>query len=443
VVGRPNVGKSTLVNRLAMGRDSIVGPVSGLTRDRLETEVSWSGRTFLVNDTGGITEAALNEGAAQTISGKVAEAAAKAMQTADVVLFIVDGKTGVTADDLTLARRLRTVSAPVIVVANKVDNAAAEIASAELWSLGLGEPMPVSALHGRGSGDLLDRVIGLLPASDEAGEHNAIPAIAIVGRPNVGKSSLFNRLVGEQRAIVHAEPGTTRDSVDSTVTIYGRTYRFVDTAGIRRGAKTHGVEVYSASRTEAAIERADVAILVIDAEEGATAQDRRIARQIADAGVGAVLVLNKWDLIDDPEKLRLTELATEDRLQFVDYASVVRVSATTGRGLGKVVPEVDRVLAGRALRITTAALNELVHETQAKSPPPRIGTGPSKVLYATQVSAAPPTFVLFTSGPIVPSWQRFLERRLREEFGFPGNPIHLVIRERERRPGPPSRRSRS
>ena len=432
VVGRPNVGKSTLVNRLAQRMDSIVGPMSGLTRDRLSVEAEWRGRRFTLNDTGGLIEEALGADATATITGKVAAAALGAVDTADLVLFVVDGQAGVTADELALVKRLRKVKAPLIVVANKVENRHQEEQTAELWSLGLGEPMPVSALHGRGTGDLLDRLFDLLPEPAEIEEREEIACISIVGRPNVGKSALFNRLIGEERSIVHDEPGTTRDSVDSLIEVADRTYRFVDTAGIRRRAKTHEVEIYSASRTRQAIDRSDLAILVIDAGEGATAQDQRIARQVADAGVGCIIALNKWDVIDDPEMAKITERTVADRLQFVDYATLIRTSALTRRGVNKIFPQIDKVLEARVRRVPTSMLNDLVHEAQQKAPPPSIGGKHNKVLYATQAETSPPTFVLFTSGPLAVSWQRFIERRLREEFDFMGNPLKLVIRERAR-----------
>jgi GTP-binding protein len=429
VVGRPNVGKSTLVNRLAGAKGSIVGPMPGLTRDRLDTDVSWRGRTFTLTDTGGLIESSLSQPTG-TVTDRVAQAALAAVQSSDLVLFVVDAKTGIASDDLALVRRLRRIAIPVIVVANKADDASVESQASEFWSLGLGEPVAVSALHGRGSGDLLDRIVDMIPAADSREQAVDIPSIAIVGRPNVGKSSLFNRLLGQERAIVHQEPGTTRDSVDSLVEVEGRTYRFVDTAGIRRRAKTHDVEIFSASRTRTAISRSDVAILVVDAADGATAQDQRIARQVAEEGVGAAIAVNKWDLVKDPEHARVVERTLTDRLQFVGYAPLIRTSALTARGVSKVMPEIDRILEGRSIRIGTAQLNELVQQAQSKAPPPRVGAIPPKVLYSTQISTSPPTFVLFTTGPIAASWQRFLERRLREEFGFAGNPIRLVIRER-------------
>lgn len=432
VVGRPNVGKSTLVNRLAERRGSIVGPTPGLTRDRLSAPTQWRGRPFVLTDTGGLIEEALGEDSSKTITGMVAATALGAVDLADLILFVVDGAAGVTSDDLALVKRLRRASAPLIVVANKVDGQSGEDRVWDLYSLGLGEPSVVSALHGRGTGDLLDRIIEELPGPDELRSAPETACIALVGRPNVGKSMLFNRLIGENRSIVHDEPGTTRDSVDSLVEIEGNRYRFVDTAGTRRRAKTRDVEVYSASRTRQAIERADLAILVVDALEGATAQEQRIARQVADEGVGAIIALNKWDLMDDEETSRIAEQTVSDRLKFIDYATLIRTSGLTGRAVGKIFPVIQGVLESRKRRISTGRLNELIQQTQQKAPPPSVGGRHNKVLYATQASTAPPTFVLFATGELPLSWQRFLERRLREEFDFSGNPIRLVVRERNR-----------
>lgn len=429
VVGRPNVGKSTLVNRLAAKRSSIVGEISGLTRDRLDTKVSWRGRTFIAHDTGGLADGALRE--SSTIGGKVAAKAVDAASKADVVLFVVDASTGVTSDDLELTKRMKRLTIPVLLVANKVDDATDELEAAGFWALGLGEPLVVSALHGRGSGDLLDRVVDLLPEVTEE-EIEEPPAIAIVGRPNVGKSSLFNQIVGEDRSIVHHEAGTTRDSIDTTVEIEGKEYRFIDTAGMRRRAKTQGVEIYSASRTRSAIERADVAILVVDALEGATSQDQRIAEAVAESGVGAIVALNKWDLIEGEDMAERAERSMKDRLHFIDYAPMIRTSALTKRGMSKLLRPIDQVLKARNLRIATAKLNQLIQDAQQSAPAPRTDNRNVKVLYGTQVGVAPPSFVLFSTGRLATSWLRYLERKIREQFDFTGNPLHLKFKERTR-----------
>ncbi|HVF12653.1 MAG TPA: ribosome biogenesis GTPase Der [Actinomycetota bacterium] len=434
VVGRPNVGKSTLVNRLAGRRDSIVGPMAGLTRDRLDATIEWRDRRFILSDTGGLIEAEFASGGSDTITSKVADKALQSLKGADLVLFVVDTKTGVTSDEIALAKRLRRVGVPLVLVANKVEDALKELEVSELWSLGMGEPMPVSALHGRGSGDLLDRIVELLPEAKQDEREPEIPAIALVGRPNVGKSSLFNRIVGEERAIVHHEPGTTRDSIDTVVELDQGTFRFVDTAGIRRRAKTTGVEIYSASRTRAAIERADVTILVVTADEGATSQDQRIAEQVSEAGAAAIVALNKWDLIPDPDQAKVIERTMRDRLHFVDYAPLVRTSARTKRGVGKLLREIPTVLASREVRVPTPRLNEIVQESQQRTPIPRSRNKNVKILYATQAETAPPTFVLFGTGVVPVSWTRFLERKLREEFGFEGTPINIVTRQRSREP---------
>src|SRR2546421_819072 len=435
VVGRPNVGKSTLVGRLAGRRGPIVGRTPGLTRDRLDVDATWQGRTFTLQDTGGLIEEAFGPGGLEGLPGKVAEQAFGAIGEADVVLFVVDATTGVTADELALSRRLRRQEAPVVLVANKVDNLAAELEASELWGLGFGEPYPVSALHGRGSGDVLDRIVDLLPEARSPVASPDMPAIALLGRPNVGKSSLFNRLVGEERAIVHAEPGTTRDAVDTVMEFDGRRYRLVDTAGMRRRAKTGGLEIPSAARTRAALARADVAVLLVDVMEGAGHQEQRIARAIAEAGVGIVLVLNKWDLVEGEDEAKAFARAAIDKLPFISYAPLVRISALTGRGAGKLIPKVDAVLEARKLRVPTSELNTFIQEAQQSNPPARADQRDVRVLYATQAETARPTMVLFTNGDLQAGWLRYLERRLRERYDFTGNPIHFVVRRQERRHG--------
>lgn len=436
VIGRPNVGKSTLVNRLAerpMRGGSIVGPSPGLTRDRVQSEVSWRGREFVALDTGGLDDTALQRKHAESLAGKVAAQAMRTALDADLVLFLVDARTGLTSEDLPLVERLRRLSAPVIVVANKIDDAGGEAALPELWGMGLGEPMPVSALNGRGVGDLLDRIVDLLPEGDPQPPPD-VASIAIVGRPNVGKSSLFNQIAGREAAIVHPDPGTTRDAIDTLVALGEETYRFVDTAGLRRHARTQGVEVYGAARARRAIQRSDLAIVVVDASEGATAQDQRIAEAVGEAGVGAIVALNKWDLVKGEEEAKLIEKSVAGRLHFVDYAPLVRTSALTRRGVEKLLVAIDPVLQARAIHVPTPALNALIADLQQETPIPRSNNRSVRVLYATQAERAPPTLVLFSSGRIAPTWLRFVERRLREQFGFEGNPIGFVVRERTRRP---------
>lgn len=428
VVGRPNVGKSTLVNRLAARRRAIVGSVPGLTRDVLDVEVTWRERIFTLFDTGGLVADALGEQAAESIGAKAAERALEAAEDADVIVFVVDITTGATADDLMLARRLQRVAPPVLVIANKADDPSRDTESSMLWELGFGEPLAVSGLHGRGTGDLLDRIVDLLPEIQPPEADVRVPALAIVGRPNVGKSSLFNRVCDDERSIVHHEPGTTRDPVDTIVEFGGTPYRFIDTAGLRRRAKTEGLEVPGASRTRASTRRADLVILVVDAAEGATSQDQRIAREMSEGGASAIVALNKWDLLHDPEAAEEAERSLTDRLHFVSYAPMVRTSALTGRGVERLLRAIPPVLEARRLRVPTAKLNEVVRDTQQRTPPPRVSGRSIKVRYTTQAEVAPPVVVLFSNGQLSPGWLRYLERRLREEFGFEGTPIRFKLR---------------
>lgn len=423
VVGRPNVGKSTLVNRLAGRRGSIVGPAEGLTRDKVGAPVSWGGKTFEVDDTGGLVERG------GTLSLKVAGQSLKTIDEADVVVLVVDVQVGITAEDESLTRKLHRHNRPVILAANKADGQTAEDAAAEFWRLGLGEPMPVSALHGRGSGELLDRIVDLLP-DEKPHEDLKVPAIAIVGRPNVGKSSIFNAIAGTERAIVHDEPGTTRDAIDSVVEVADRTYRFIDTAGLKRRARTSGVDIYGSSRTSRAIERSQIAILVVDAYEGATSQDQRIAEIVEKAGVGAVVALNKWDLVKGEEEAERVERSVSDRLHFLRHAPLVRTSAVTRRGIPQLVDKLDRVLDAGQIRIPTSKLNQLLQEAQQAVPPPRANNRNIRVRYATQTDTSPPKFILFSNGHVAENWLRYLERRLREEYGFEGNPIRFLVRQR-------------
>ena len=426
VVGRPNVGKSTLVNRLLGRRAAITQEQPGVTRDRVAYQAEWSGRRFELVDTGGW------EPRATGLQARVVAQAERAMADADLLLFVVDATVGVTEEDAAVAGRLRRGRVPVLLVANKVDSAAAEPQTGTLWSLGLGEPLAVSSLHGRGSGDLLDAVIKRLSTAAESADEPDAPALAIVGRPNVGKSSLLNRLAGEDLAIVDPTPGTTRDTVDSLVARAGRSYRLVDTAGMRRAfQQAEGADYFAFVRSLEAVDRADVALLVLEAPLGVAEQDQKVAVRAVEAGCGVVLLANKWDLMDD-EARRQFGVDLERKLHFVDWAPMLRVSARTGRGVEKIWGLVDGVLAERARRIPTAALNQWLGQATERTPPPPVRGRTVKVRYATQARADPPELVVFTTGPLTPSYRRYLENDLRRTFGFEGTPVRLVVRVRAR-----------
>jgi GTPase len=426
VVGRPNVGKSTLVNRILGRRAAITQEQPGVTRDRVAYEAEWSGRRFEVVDTGGW------EPRASGLQARVVAQAERAMAEADLLLFVVDATVGVTEEDAAVAARLRRGRVPVLLVANKVDSEAVEAELGDLWSLGLGEPLPVSGLHGRGSGDLLDAIVERLGSGRAVAEEPPAPALAIVGRPNVGKSSLLNRLAGEELAIVDPTPGTTRDTVDSTVTRDGRRYRLVDTAGMRRSfQRAEGADYYAFVRSLEAVDRADVALLVLDAPEGIAEQDQKVAVRAAEAGCALVLLANKWDLMDE-EARRQFDLDLERKLYFVDWAPLLRVSARTGRGVEKVWGLVDGALAERNRRVPTAALNQWLGRATERTPPPPVRGRTVKVRYATQARVAPPELVLFATGQLTPSYRRYLEKDLRRTFGFQGTPVRLVVRVRTR-----------
>jgi GTPase len=423
VVGRQNVGKSTLVNRLFGGREAIAHEMAGVTRDRVELEASWRGRAFRLVDTGGFAQGA------RGIEALVSEQAERAARVADVVLLVVDAQTGPSEEDSTLARRLRRAQMPVLVVVNKVDSEREEADVAAFHRLGLGDPVPVSALHGRGSGDLLDRLVAVLPEGEEGGDEDPEePRFAIVGRPNVGKSSLFNRLVGEERSVVFEEAGTTRDAVDALVEWNGAPVRFVDTAGFRRPSKVQGVEYYSFLRAERAIERAHVALLVLDASEGFAGEDKRIAARVMEFGRGLVVVANKWDLIEERDRTfkELTEL-----LSPYARSPVLRTSAATGTGVLRLPPVLSAVQERWAHRAPTAQVNEVIANAQAERQAP----GGARFRYATQVAARPPRFVLFGAEPPDASYQRFLEGRLRRALELEGVPIRLRFRKARKRQG--------
>ncbi len=429
VVGRPNVGKSTLVNRILGRREAVVEDVPGVTRDRVSYDATWVGRAFTVVDTGGWDPDA--RGMAERIKAQ----AEIAVGLADAVLFVVDATVGITDADEAVVRVLRKSRKPVILAANKVDDQRAEAESYGLWNLGLGEPYPVSALHGRGSGDLLDAVIAALPEPPaESFEEEAGPRrVAIVGKPNVGKSSLLNRLAGSERVVVDEVAGTTVDPVDELVELGGREWRFIDTAGIRKRVKeASGHEFYASLRTSTAIDRAEVAVLVLDADQSISEQDVRILQTVKDAGRALVIAFNKWDLVDEERRHYLEREVDRDLVQ-VQWAPRINVTARTGWHVDRLVPALDRALEGWETRIPTGALNSFLGRLVAEHPHPvRSGKQP-KILFGTQPSVAPPTFALFTSGRLDAAYERYLERRLREEFGFVGTPIVITQRVRERR----------
>jgi GTP-binding protein len=429
VVGRPNVGKSTLVNRIVGRREAIVQEKPGVTRDRKVIEAEWVGREFTLVDTGGWLAAD-----ATTLDGKVSKQSERAIADADAILFVVDTMVGITDEDDRVAGLLRRSKTPVIVVANKADTDRRELDAWEFGRLGLGDPWPISALHGRGTGDMLDALVAQLPEPTpevdgpveiEEGD-GADAAVAIVGRPNVGKSTLFNRLIGEDRAVVHDLPGTTRDTIDTVVETEDGNIRFVDTAGMRRKSRVDdGTEYYSFVRALQAIDRADAALLVIDATEGVTHQDQRLAERIDVAGSPVVLVLNKWDLLGDAEEREVVSVDMADRLGFLGYAPVLKVSAKTGLGVHKLMPAIAQAIEAYHRRVPTRALNQLIQEAQAAHPAPQ-----AKILYATQGATDPPTFTLFTNRTLPAPYLRYLERRIREHFGFGPTPLKLRVRQR-------------
>jgi GTPase len=428
VVGRPNVGKSTLVNRILGSRQAVVQDVPGVTRDRVAYDANWRGRTFTVVDTGGW------EARAEGLSAQVAEQAKIAVDMADAVLFVVDARVGATDEDEAVANVLRRSGKPVVLAANKVDDARNEADAMSLWSLGLGEPVMISAMHGRGAGDLLDLVLDALPEAPPEQEPEAGPRrVALIGRPNVGKSSLLNKLAGEQRAVVHPVAGTTRDPVDELIELGGTTWRFVDTAGIRRRFRdSQGADYYATLRTAGALDRAEVAVVLIDASEPLTEQDLRIITMVIEAGRALVIAFNKWDLTDE-ERRHYLERELERQLNHARWAPRVNISAATGRHVDRLVPAIEEALASWEQRVPTGQLNQFLNQVVAATPPPMRGGRQPRILFATQAGTKPPHFVLFTTGFLEETYRRFIERRLREEFGFEGTPIKVTMRLREKR----------
>jgi GTP-binding protein len=429
VVGRPNVGKSTLVNRIIGRREAVVEDVPGVTRDRVSYDANWNGRAFTVVDTGGWDPDALG------LAERIAAQAGIAVNIADAVLFVVDATVGITDADEAVVRILRKSGKPVVLAANKVDDARAEAEAHGLWNLGLGEPFPVSALHGRGSGDLLDAILAALPETPaESFVHPGGPRrVAIIGPPNLGKYTQQNPQAGEERAVVDDASGTTVDPVDELVELGGRVWRFIDTAGIRKRVKTaSGHEYYASLRTGTAIERAEVAVLMIDGSQSIAEQDLRIVESVRESGRALVIAFNKWDLVDDERRYYLDREVDRDLVQ-VQWAPRINVTARTGWHVDRLVPALDAALGGWETRVSTGALNAFLGRLIAEHPHPvRSGKQP-KILFGTQASTSPPTFVLFTSGKLDAGYLRYIERRLREEFGFVGTPIHLQQRPREKR----------
>ncbi|MFM1951943.1 MAG: hypothetical protein RJA33_737 [Actinomycetota bacterium] len=426
ILGRPNVGKSTLINRFIGRREAIVEDTPGVTRDRVQYECEWGGRRFIVMDTGGW------ESRPDGISVAISAGAELAMEEADILAFVVDAQVGALDEDDVMVQELRKAKKPTILVANKVDGDHDEADAHALWNLGLGEPHFVSGLHGRGSGDLLDTIVASLPEVGRAQTQDGYRRIALIGRPNVGKSSLLNALAGENRSIVDDVAGTTRDPVDSLIEIGDQIWRFVDTAGIKKRAnQASGTDYYATLRTQTALERSECVALVLDASVPISEQDLRIISMVEDSGKAMVLVLNKWDLVDDDRRDQL-EKELDRHLGHIEWVQRVNVAAKTGWHRDRLAPALRTALSSWEKRVPTSKLNSFLGALIGATPPPVRGGKQPKVYYATQAGIAPPKFVVFSSGWIEASYRRFIERRLREEFGFPGTPVQVAIRVKER-----------
>lgn len=439
LVGRPNVGKSTLFNRIVGRRLAVVSEVAGTTRDRLYAEAEWGGVAFTLVDTGGIevttgwhTEP-LSEDSERFLP-LIRQQAALAIQDADVIVQVVDGRAGITAADREVADILRQSNKPIIIAANKMESIKLWDTAYEFYELALGEVFPISGLHGAGSGDLLDAIVSAIPPAPADDTVDDSIKIAILGRPNAGKSTLLNKLIGEERAIVSPIAGTTRDATDTQLRWHGQTFTLIDTAGIRRRGKIGtGVEKYSVLRAIKALQRADVALLLIDAEEGMTAQDTHIAGMLVEKSAGVIILVNKWDAVEK-DTFTMTQFEEKFRhdLNFLSYAPMLFISAQTGQRVNKILPLALEISEARQHRVPTAALNKMMREAVTRHPPPSKGGKRVKFFYATQPSVAPPVFVFFVNKPewVNFSYQRYLENRLREEFPFPGSPIRLIFRAR-------------
>jgi len=426
ILGRPNVGKSSLINRFIGRREAIVEDTPGVTRDRVQYECEWGGRRFMVMDTGGW------ESKPDGISIAVSAGAEIAMEQADVLCFVVDAQIGALDEDDVLVQELRKAKKPIVLIANKVDSEREESDAHSLWNLGLGEPFFVSALHGRGSGDLLDKVVTHLPEVGRAQVQDGFRRVALIGRPNVGKSSLLNALAGQERAIVSEVAGTTRDPVDELISFGGSTWRFIDTAGLRKRAnQASGTDYYASLRTQAALERCEVAVIVLDASEAISEQDLRIITMAEEAGKAMVIVMNKWDLVDEDRRDQL-DREIDRHLDQVEWAQRVNVAAKTGWHRDRLAPALRTAIDSWEKRVPTSKLNAFLGALIGATPPPVRGGKQPKIFYATQAGIAPPKFVVFSSGWIEASYRRFIERRLREEFSFPGTPVQVAIRVKER-----------
>lgn len=429
IVGRPNVGKSTLFNIFANSRISIVEDTPGVTRDRLYATAEWLDHEFMMVDTGGIE--IMN---ADAIAVSIRQQAQIAIKEADVILFVCDARAGITTEDTDVARLLRQSKKPIVLAVNKADSPKQEMNTFEFYNLGIGDPIAVSASNHLGLGDLLDAVVAKFPADKMAGDLDEEDEIkvALIGRPNVGKSSIFNALVGEERSIVSDVAGTTRDAIDTPVVRNGQKYLFIDTAGMRRKAKVdEPIEKYSVMRSLRAVDRSDVVLMVFDAVEGVTEQDKRIVGYAHEAGKAVILVVNKWDLYekDNSSTLRYTETLRKE-LVFLQYAPVVFVSAITKQRIHRLPEVISYVAEQNAMRIATSILNQVIEDAVAINPPPTEKGKRLKILYVTQVKIKPPTFVIFVNEPEIMhfSYQRYLENKLREAFGFEGTPIQMIIR---------------